>query len=155
MIQRLPRPFPELPADRPCRILAVDDHPVNRTLLVRLLRRGGFDVCQAVNGADALTLWQQWQPQLILMDLLMPGMDGREATRIIRKQEAQTCQSSTVIIALTADAMPTFSQQAFASGFDSVITKPVQPDILFELIARYLNLQYTCRLEAHPSQPQR
>lgn len=143
MAKRLPRPLPQLPSDQPtCRILVVDDHPVNRTLLVRLLRRSGFAVRQAINGADAFTRWQQWQPQLILMDLLMPGMDGREATRLIRAAETTTHQPPTKIIALTAETVPTFSHQAQATGFDSIISKPIRADIIFELIASYLNLQY-------------
>lgn len=143
MIKRLPRQLPQLPPNHPtCRILVVDDHPVNRTLLVRLLQRGGFTVKQAHNGLAAFTLWQKWQPQLILMDLIMPVVDGREATRLIRTAEKTSHQPPTKIIALTAESIPTFSHQAHIIGFDRIISKPIRPDIIFELIASFLDLQY-------------
>ncbi len=72
----------------------------------------------------------------------MPGVDGREATRLIRAAENESHQPPTKIIALTADTLPTFSHQAHAVGFDSIITKPIRPDIIFELIANYLDLHY-------------
>ncbi|MEA5462613.1 response regulator [Leptothoe sp. PORK10 BA2] len=143
MSKRLPKPFPYLAADQTeCRILVVDDHPVNRTLLVRLLERSGFIVNQTTNGSDAFILWQEWQPQLILMDLLMPGMGGREATRLIRATERIARQPPTTIIAITAQTMPIFSHHAHAVGFDDIITKPIQPDSIFECIGHYLKLQY-------------
>lgn len=141
--KRLSRPTPHLSADQaPCRILVADDHPVNRTLLLRLLRRGGFTVNQAVNGADAFTLWKEWQPRLILMDLLMPGTDGREATRLIRAAESFTHRPYTKIIALTAEPVLTVSHQAMASGFDSIIAKPIRPELIFDVIASCLDLTY-------------
>ncbi|NEQ53535.1 MAG: response regulator [Leptolyngbya sp. SIO3F4] len=143
MSKRLLRSIPHLPTDQPpCRILVADDHPVNRTLLIRLLQRGGFVVNQAVNGADAFAVWQQWHPQLIFMDLLMPGTDGREAARLIRAAERLSGQPTTKIIALTAEPVLTLSHQATAAGFDSIIAKPIRPDTIFDLIAKYLNLQY-------------
>ena len=72
----------------------------------------------------------------------MPGMDGREATRLIRATERIARQPPTTIIALTAQTMPIFSRQAHAVGFDAIITKPIRPDSIFECIAHYLNLQY-------------
>lgn len=139
--KRLPGQYPKLSSKQPtCRILVVDDHPVNRILLVRLLQRGGFAVTQAVNGADAFTLWQKWQPQLILMDILMPEIDGREATRLIRAAEHITHQPPTTIIALTAQPLSGCLYRV--AGFDDIITKPIRPDVIFDLIANYLNLQY-------------
>lgn len=129
-------------AQQPCRVLVVDDHPVNRTLLVRLLRRSGFDLAQATNGIEAVTLWQQWQPHLILMDLMMPGLSGYEATHLIRSTEAFTQQPTTPIIALTAEDLPPLAHQLHTVGFDSLMIKPIRSDILFKLMARYLGLQY-------------
>ncbi|MGD1854318.1 MAG: response regulator [Leptolyngbyaceae cyanobacterium] len=150
MIKTLLHRLPQIPPDRPdCRILVVDDNPVNRTLLVRLLRRSGFTVCQATNGSDAVTLWRQWQPQLILMDLLMPGLDGRAATRLIRKAEKKQPQLSTVIVALTAEPVYT----CLADGFDSIIAKPIRSDIVLDLIARHLDLQYVEDISAASRQP--
>ncbi len=154
-IQRPPCLLPRLHSDQPtCRILVVDDHPVNRTLLMRLLQRSGFAVKQAVNGADAFTLWEQWQPQLIFMDLLMPGMNGHEATRLIRTAETINHQTPTKIIALTAEAIPNYANHSNAAGFDEIITKPIRPYSMFELVAKYLDLQYvyssTSSLGARP-----
>ncbi|EKU98955.1 CheY-like receiver domain-containing protein [Leptolyngbya sp. PCC 7375] len=143
-LKRLPCLLPRLRPDQPpCRVLVVDDHPVNRTLLMRLLQRSGFAVSQAVNGADAFTRWEQWQPQLIFMDLLMPGMDGREATRLIRTAETmEQRQNLTKIIALTAQPALACAHQVNVGGFDDIITKPIRPYTMFELIAQYLDLQY-------------
>lgn len=141
--KQLPCLLPRLDASQPaCRILVVDDHPVSRTLMMRLLGRSGFSVSQAVNGADAFTLWEQWQPELVFMDLHMPEIDGREATRLIRTAETIQYRPRTTIIALTASPIPANACQAKASGFDGIITKPVRPYGIFELIARHLDLQY-------------
>ena len=141
--KRLPCLLPCLPSDHPTyRILVVDDHPVNRTLMMRLLQRSGFAVGQAVDGADAFTLWEQWQPQLIFMDLLMPEMDGREATRLIRTAETVNHQPPTKIIALTAHPAIAKAHQAETGVFDDITTKPIRPYSIFELIAKHLDLQY-------------
>lgn len=141
-IKRPPCLLPRLRSDQPtCRILVVDDHPVNRTLLMRLLQRSGFAVKQAINGADAFTLWEQWQPQLIFMDLLMPEMNGHEATRLIRTAETLNHQPPTTIIALTAGPVPTYTSHR-NTIFDDIITKPIRPYTMFELVAQYLDLQY-------------
>ncbi|MEL6131137.1 MAG: response regulator [Cyanobacteria bacterium J06636_28] len=141
--KRLPCLLPYLPSHQPaCRILVVDDHPVNRTLMMRLLQRSGFNVSQAVDGADAFTLWEKWQPQLIFMDLLMPEMDGREATRLIRTAETVNHQPPTKIIALTAHPAIANAHQAETGVFDDITTKPIRPYSIFELIAKHLDLQY-------------
>ncbi len=151
--QTSPLQWPYVPAHHsPCRVLVVDDHPVNRTLLVRLLQRSNFVVEQATNGSEALSRWQQWQPHLILMDLLMPNVDGYEATRLIRTAETVAPQPRTSIIALTADAIPNLPHQVHATGFDSIMTKPIRSDILFKLIASHLNLQYVYDTARCPSQ---
>lgn len=135
-------PWPQLPPNRTCRILVVDDHPVNRTLLVRLLSRSGFSLKQAVNGSEAFTLWRQWHPHLILMDIMMPGLNGYKATRLIRATETLAQEPATPIIAISSDHLSTLANKLHTTGFDSIMTKPVRSDILFKLIANHLNLQY-------------
>ena len=88
---------------RQMNFLVVDDQEVNRQLLVKLLTPIGFQVREAENGKAGLQVWQDWQPQLIFMDMRMPVMDGYEATRQIK---ATTRGQATIIIALTASGLP-------------------------------------------------
>lgn len=153
--QRPFRQLPHLPADQPpCRILVADDHPVNRTLLVRVLRRCGFIVSQAANGAEAFDRWQTWHPHLIFMDLLMPGTNGHEATHLIRTAETLHHRPATKIIALTAEPLFLVASQVAVSnpvtgsGFDSIVAKPVRSDLILDLVAKSLNLKYVYNYEA-------
>src|SRR5207249_446648 len=72
------------PGQAPCRILVVDDTLENRLLLNELLSAVGFEVREAANGREAVEVWDEWRPHLVWMDMRMPVMDGREATRAIR-----------------------------------------------------------------------
>jgi two-component system sensor histidine kinase/response regulator len=90
------------------RILIVEDNPANRLLLKQLMIQLGVEVLEAENGEQAIALWQQWQPNLIFMDMQMPVLNGYEATRQIRQQEQELTieprPTPTKIIALTASA---------------------------------------------------
>ena len=121
------------------RILVVDDQPENRQLMMKLLTQIGFQVKEAENGQQALTLWQEWQPHLIWMDIRMPIMDGYEATQQIR---ASLPGQNTVIIALTAYASKSDRNLALSAGCNDYLSKPFQEDELFSKMAEYLNLQY-------------
>jgi PAS domain S-box-containing protein len=126
------------------RILVVDDRPENRKLLVELLTQIGLDVREAVNGQDAVTQWQQWQPHLIYMDIRMPLLNGYEATQQIR---ATANGQSPVIIALTAQASKSDRTLALSSGCNDYLTKPFQEDVLFNKMAEHLGLKYLCAIE--------
>ncbi|MFK8184458.1 MAG: GAF domain-containing protein [Phormidesmis sp.] len=129
-----------LAADQPApHILIVEDKEANRQLVSELLKTIGFEVREAVNGEDAIAVWKDWQPHLILMDLRMPVMDGYEATRQIR-QLAQ--DSSPVIIALTANAFEEDRQRALNAGCDDFVRKPYEEQNLLETIGRHLGLRY-------------
>lgn len=134
-----------------CRILAVDDQAENRLLLVKLLAPIGFSVREADTGEAALACWQTWHPHLIWMDIRLPDINGYEVTRRIRELEranGSTSQppalptSPTVIIALTAQALPDDRNQALAAGCNDYMSKPFQEDILFHKIAEHLGVQY-------------
>jgi len=121
------------------RILVVEDVEENRLLLVRLLVPLGFEVREAINGQEAVTMFQSWQPHLILMDIRMPIMDGYAATQAI-KQEPN--YQDTVIIALTASAFEEQEETMLIAGCDDFIRKPFPQEILFEKIARHLGVRY-------------
>ena len=104
------------------KILLVEDNEMNRDLLSRRLAKRGFDVVVALDGASAAALAAAQRPDLILMDLSLPDIDGCEATRLIR---ADTATASIPVIALTAHAMETDRRRAIEAGCQDYDTKPV------------------------------
>jgi signal transduction histidine kinase/CheY-like chemotaxis protein len=121
------------------RILAVDDRPESRLLLVKLLSSIGFQVEEAGNGQEAVELWQSWQPHLILMDMRMPIMTGYEATKIIKSSPQGI---STIIVALTASAFEEERAEILDVGCDDFLRKPFREEILLGAIGKHLNLSY-------------
>jgi PAS domain S-box-containing protein len=121
------------------KILIVDDQISNRDWLVKLLTLIGFSVRSADNGEAAIRDWEQWEPQLILMDVHMPVMDGLEATRRIK---ANPRGKETVIVALTASAMDEDREAATQSGANDFLSKPCREDELLKKIGDHLNLEY-------------
>lgn len=123
----------------PPRILVVDDMFENRDWLVKLLTVLGFSVQGVDNGASSIQCWEEWRPQMILMDVHMPGMNGLEATQRIK---ASARGKETVIIALTASSMNTERLAALQSGMDDFIAKPCDERELLEKIGIHLNVAY-------------
>jgi PAS domain S-box-containing protein len=123
------------------RILAVDDKSNNRRLLVTLLSSLGFKVCEAVNGVEAISIWEDWHPHLILMDMRMPEMDGYEATRRIK---AHPKGMSTLIIALTASALQEERHEIIAAGCDDCIYKPFREEELIAALVKHLHVEFVC-----------
>ncbi len=121
------------------RILIAEDNRTNRLLVSKILTMEGFELREAVNGVEAIAIWRDWQPHLILMDLRMPILDGLDATRLIK---AEPQGQNTVIIALTASAFSDQRQTFFAVGCDDFIGKPFQQEELFEKIGQHLGVQY-------------
>jgi CheY-like chemotaxis protein len=121
------------------RLLVVEDNPDNRAWLARLLGEAGFEVRQAEDGQQAVQSWAEWQPQVILMDMGMPVMDGREATQRIR---AGSDGQKPVIIAVTGSAFEEEREALLAAGCDDFLRKPFREQALFELIAKYLGVVY-------------
>ncbi|MDS4053905.1 response regulator [Accumulibacter sp.] len=122
------------------RILVVDDHQSNRTLLVQLLAPLGFAVEAAADGEQALRCWREWQPDLIWLDIQMPGLDGHEVTRRIRAAERER---RTIILAITACAFDGQREAILAAGCDGFLSKPFVPDELLEMMAQHLGIAYT------------
>ncbi len=125
------------------RILIVEDRLENRLLLVKQLTAIGLTVREAVNGLEAVEVWENWQPHLIWMDMRMPVMDGCEAARQIRARERiRNGTAPVAIIALTANAFEEDRDRAIAAGCDDFVRKPFQEDEIFEKMALYLGVRY-------------
>jgi len=133
------------------RVLIADDNKENRDLLAQALGPVGFELHQATDGAEAIREFQVWQPDLILMDLRMPVMDGREATRRIKSTPKG---KETAIIVLTASSFEDGRKDMAAIGVDGYIRKPFRESELFENLARCLNVKYIYAEKAVGSLPQ-
>ena len=146
--QRPAREITGLAPDQPSyQILIVDDVALNRKLLYQLLVNVGFDVRVATSGEEAIAQWKDWRPQLIWMDMRMPGIGGAEATRQIKALDATR---QTAILALTASVFEDNRTEALSSGCDDFVCKPIAPQEIFEKMARHLDIRYLYDL-AEPS----
>ena len=131
------------PVNQALNLLLVEDSRVNRLLATKMLENKGHQVTVAEDGKQAIELWRAEgktgrQFDLILMDMQMPVMDGVNATRCIRTMESNGRQQRTAIVALTANAFDEERQKCIDAGMDGFVTKPINPDLLFESIGRAL-----------------
>jgi two-component system, cell cycle response regulator DivK len=117
------------------KILLVEDNEMNRDMLSRRLTRKGFDVVMAVDGSEAVTMAQSEHPDLILMDMSLPVIDGWEATRLVKTTEVT---AHIPVIALTAHAMSGDREKALSAGCDDYDTKPIEMPRLLEKIEALL-----------------
>ena len=107
------------------KILVVDDDATNRLVLSALLKDFGFISVEAINGEEAVRIVEEQYIDIILLDVMMPVMDGYEATRRIRSLAAGSQRKQPVIIALSAHVMAEHMQEAREAGMDDYITKPI------------------------------
>jgi two-component system, cell cycle response regulator DivK len=119
------------------KILLVEDNEMNRDMLTKRLLRRGYDVVVAVDGGEGVAMAESEAPDLILMDMSLPVLDGWEATRRIK---AGPATSAIPVIALTAHAMAGDQEQAMAAGCDDYDTKPVELTRLVEKIQAFLTV---------------
>jgi CheY-like chemotaxis protein len=132
------------------RALIAEDNDINALIAQKALRRMGFEVARAMDGEEALRLASPTSPlesrpfDVILMDLKMPGLDGYEATRRLRRLEAAYGWSPTPVVALTANALEESRRSCMAAGFDAFLVKPVD----FRALAA--TLQRVCAAGAAP-----
>jgi CheY-like chemotaxis protein len=131
-------------------ILIVEDNATNRLLLKKMLLRLGFEVQTAENGEVGVARWQEWRPEMILMDMYMPVLNGYDATKQIRQLEEQEllCASSPVppvptkIIAITANAFTEQHQEILEMGCDDFVSKPFRLEEILRVFMQYLNVEY-------------
>ena len=121
------------------RVLVVDDRDTNRDLLARMLTDVGFVTREATAGAEAVVAFEEWRPDVILMDMMMPGLDGREATRQIK---ATPAGQRTPIVMVSAGAMDENRAEALACGADGFIRKPFREEEILGELRRVLGVQY-------------
>jgi len=134
-----PRPQPSASL----RVLVAEDNPVNRLLATRLLQKLGHTVGSATNGREAVEHVRCDTPDLILMDVQMPEMDGFEATAAIRARESSLTAKGRAarripIVALTAHALQGYREQCLDAGMDDYLTKPIKLDDLARTIERVM-----------------
>lgn len=118
-------------------ILVVDDYQDAREMYAEYLQFSGFRVAEAKNGNEAIEKAFELRPDLILMDLSLPGMDGWEATRQLKSDERTR---HIPVVALTGHALAGASEGARKAGCDSFVTKPCLPDDLVTEVRRMLNV---------------
>jgi len=121
-------------------VLVIEDTPANMKLVAMLLERVGYRVLQAPDAVTGIALAQEQRPDLILMDIQLPGMDGLEATRLL-KANAATRQIK--VVALTAFAMKGDEQRMLLAGCDGYIAKPIQYKEFLAEVARLLTQERT------------
>ncbi|VXD19395.1 putative Histidine kinase [Planktothrix serta PCC 8927] len=121
------------------KILIVDDKFSNRKLLIQLLKPLKLQLKEASNGQEAVEIWQEWEPDLILMDMIMPILNGYEATKQIKSSLKERVP---VIIAITASVLEEQKVQVLSMGCDDFVRKPFQEFQIFEMIEKYLGLEY-------------
>jgi len=118
-------------------LIVVDDD--NREVLKKMLLPLGFEIAEVVNGQDALTKAAECHPDLVLMDLVMPGMDGFEATRQIRNTRAL---KDVIVLGISASAFESTKQKSLEAGCHDFITKPIRLENLLEKFGTYLHLEW-------------
>jgi two-component system, cell cycle response regulator DivK len=117
------------------RILVVEDQPDGRQIIRDMLAGTGYEIAEAENGEEALTAIAKQRPDLILMDIQLPIMDGYTATRLIKTDPALR---SIPIIAVTSYALAVEERKARAAGCDDYVTKPFSPRQLLAKIRQYM-----------------
>ncbi len=122
-------------------VLVIDDNWENRAVLVNLLTPLGFSVVEASNGQEGLTLLEEVQPDLIIVDLVMPIMNGLEFTRQVRSLPLPTFQNLP-IIAASATVFETYQQDSLTAGCNAFLAKPIRAEVLLELLGELLGLTW-------------
>jgi two-component system, cell cycle response regulator DivK len=116
-------------------VLLVEDNEDNRTIYSTVLRYLGYQVIEAVDGLQAIALARSERPDIVLMDISIPGIDGWEATRVLREDPATRAMP---IVALTAHALADDRERAAKAGFTSYLAKPIEPNAVVAEVRRLI-----------------
>ncbi len=146
--QLLPTVESLAPGQEDIRVLVVDDYFTNRLMLNKMLANVGFKVREAADGKQAIQVFKEWHPQLILLDVKMPVMDGTKVTEIIKSMPEG---KDVVIIVVSASVFEEQKKHILELGASAYINKPVREDVLFTEIQQHLGVTYLYQqqTEAH------
>ena len=117
------------------KILLIEDNEQNRYLVTYLLEHAGYRVIHAPDGPRGIALAQRGQPDLVLLDIQLPGMDGYAVAKALRAEELS---KAIPIVAVTSHAMAGDREKALAAGCDGYLEKPIDPDTFVAQVARFL-----------------
>ena len=126
------------PVRQTVQVLVAEDNPVNQIVFSQSLEGMGIDFALAGNGREAVEMWRQLRPPLVLMDVSMPELDGFEATAAIRSEEAASGMPATIIVAVTAHSLQGDENRCLAAGMDDYMSKPISIEKLEAMIRRWL-----------------
>ncbi|MCE2570187.1 PAS domain-containing hybrid sensor histidine kinase/response regulator [Motilimonas eburnea] len=130
------------PQNAGIKVLVAEDETFNQELILKILDGAGFQTKLAMNGEQAVELYQHWQPDLIFMDRRMPVLDGLEATKKIRRLSTNGGKK-VKIIALTASVFKDEKHEMLLAGMDDFICKPYRPNQLFQCLKQHLTLEFS------------
>ncbi len=120
----------------PPRILLIEDNDLNRYLVTFLMEKHGFQVVAAPDGPAGIALAQEERPDLILLDIQLPGMDGYAVAQALRQEPSL---EQVPLLAVSSYAMAGDRERALAAGFDGYLEKPIEPTEFVAHVRRYLN----------------
>ncbi|MCB4457968.1 response regulator [Leisingera sp. McT4-56] len=125
------------PASRLLQVLLAEDNRTNQLVVTKMLKDAPLEISIAKNGMEAVAQFRSARPDIVLMDMMMPEMDGIEATAEMRRIEAESGSRKTPIVALTANALQTHREKCLQAGMDDFLSKPINKKALTEAISKW------------------
>ena len=135
------------------KVLIIDDVEDNRDMLEKVLTTAGLTVVSAVSGQQGLERWEAWEPDIVCLDLCMPGLSGWEVARALRERESTRPGRRVFLLAVSASTLTLDPETLRAAGFDDWIAKPVRLPTLFALLDRRLGLRFQESGQDAPTAP--
>ena len=151
----VPQTQPLQPCAHRMRVLMAEDNRTNQLVVSRMLATEAVETTVVVNGEEAVQSVKETQPDLVFMDMMMPVMDGLDATREIRAFERNSGRRRVPIVALTANALPSHEDACRAAGMDDFLSKPIRKAELLKVLNRWAQEQFTNNEETHLTRKQK